>query len=218
MFANLFVNQAVLVALGGLLVATAIHDVLHLTIPNRYCLAIVLLYPLHALTAVHGVDWIDGALVGGVALAIGFLLFTMRLAGGGDVKFFAAISLWAGGQMIADFVLITAVVGGVIALGMLIQRRRNVPAASRPALGWPRRAFAAVNAFVGSQMVERASVAGAVVAGAAPGPSAAGPADADAGDTSGTHFESRRPVGTLPYGAAIATGGLVVAAMLLMRG
>src|SRR5215510_13842598 len=123
MFANLLVNQTVLVALGGLLVATAIQDIRHLTIPNRYCLAIALRYPLYALTSTHGVDWFDGALVGAAALGVGFVLFVMRLSGGGDVKFFAAISLWAGSHLIIDFVMVTAIVGGVIAAAMLIHRR-----------------------------------------------------------------------------------------------
>src|SRR5262249_31962010 len=132
MFANLFANQTVLAALGALLVATAIQDIRHLTIPNRYCLAIALLYPVFVLTSVHGVDWVDGARIGAASLALGFLLFVMRLAGAGDVKFFAAISLWAGSSLIVDFVMITALVGGVIAAAMLIHRRLTAPARPPP--------------------------------------------------------------------------------------
>jgi prepilin peptidase CpaA len=209
MFANLFVSQTVLVAFGGLLVATAIQDIRQLTIPNRYCLAVALLYPVYVLTSVQGVDWLDGALVGGISLGVGFLLFAMRLAGAGDVKFFAAISLWTGNQLILEFVMITAIVGGVIATAMLIHRRLTAPAKPRPTVAWPARVFAAINVFLGSLLMERPR--GAVAAGAAAGPAAA----TAAGDPGS---ESVPPVGTLPYGAAIATGGLVVAAMLLMRG
>jgi prepilin peptidase CpaA len=205
MFANLLANQTVLVALGGLLVATAIQDIRHLTIPNRYCLAIALLYPVFVLTSVHGVDWYDGARVGAAALAIGFLLFVMRLAGAGDVKFFAAISLWAGSARIIEFVMITALVGGVIAAAMLIHRRLTAPAKPRPTVAWPARVFASINVFLGSLLAERPQ---AVAASVTPGPTASAA-------TGGPGSESA--VGTLPYGAAIATGGLAVAAML-MRG
>jgi len=141
MFANLFVSQAVLGVLVGLLVAVAIIDVRHLTISNRYCAAIALLYPVYVVTAPYGVDWIDGAIVGAVALTIGFLLFSMRFAGGGDVKFFAAISLWAGSHWLAEYVFVTALVGGVLSICMLIHRRlnskRNAPSdVGLAARGW----------------------------------------------------------------------------------
>ena len=205
MFANLLANQTVLVALGGLLVATAIQDVRHLTIPNRYCLAIALLYPVFVLTSVHGVDWVDGARIGAASLAIGFLLFVMRLAGAGDVKFFVAISLWAGSTLIVEFVMITALVGGVIAAAMLIHRHLTAPAKPRPSVAWPARVFASINVFLGSLLAERPhAVAASVTPGATASAAAGGPG-------------SEGAVGTLPYGAAIATGGLAVAAML-MRG
>src|SRR5215470_11449898 len=209
MFANLLANQTVLVTLGGLLVATAIQDVRHLTIPNRYCLAIALLYPVFVLTSVHGVDWVDGARIGAASLALGFLLFVMRLAGAGDVKFFVAISLWAGSTLIVEFVMITALVGGVIAAAMLIHRHLTAPARPRPTVAWPARLFASINVFLGSLLMERPC--GAVAVGVTTGPAA----NAAVGDPGS---ESVPPVGTLPYGAVIATGGLVVAAMLLMRG
>src|SRR5215813_9866940 len=123
MFANLLLSQAVVGAFVGLLVAVAIIDVRHLTISNRYCAAIALLYPVYVLTAPYGVDWIDGAIVGAVALAIGFLLFAMRLAGGGDVKFFAAVSLWAGPHGVTEFALVTALTGGAVASAMMIRNR-----------------------------------------------------------------------------------------------
>jgi len=207
MFANLLVNQAVIVALVGLLAATAAQDIRQLTIPNRYCIAIALLYPLYALTATHGVDWLDAAVVGAAALGVGFVLFVMRLAGGGDVKFFAALSIWAGSELILELVLVTALVGGVIATAMLIHRRLTAPARPRPTVAWPARLFASINVFLGGMLVERTSTA----SGPAASPGAAG-------SESAPSSESVRPVGTLPYGAAIATGGLVVAATLLMRG
>jgi Flp pilus assembly protein protease CpaA len=210
MFANLLVSQAIIGMLVGLLVAVAIIDVRNLTISNRYCAAVVLLYPFYALTAPYGVDWIDGAIVGAVALVIGFLMFAMRLAGGGDVKFFAAISLWAGSHWLVEYVFITALAGGVIALGMLLHRRfmstRTVSAGD----GHMAHALASANVFLGEMMMDPGSALSA-------GPTT--PASKGATDSNAKlKPEGPQPVGELPYGAAISIGGIVVAAMLLMRG
>lgn len=208
MFANLLVSQIVLVAFAGVLIATAIGDVRNLVIPNRNCVAVLLLYPIYVLTAPYAVDWMDGAIVGTVALAIGFLLYAMRLAGGGDLKFFAAVSVWAGSPMLVELVFITALVGGVVAAGMLIHRRLKAPRRSPSGVGVGTRLWASFNTFLGSLLLARS--------GAAAGASAGSPS---ALDSDGARNSERvPPVGTLPYGAAISVGGIVVAAMLLMRG
>jgi prepilin peptidase CpaA len=211
MFANLLASQAAIAGFVALLVAVTISDVRRLTIPNSHCLAIVALYPIYVLTATHSVDWQDGAIVGAVALTIGFLLFAMRLAGGGDVKFFAAVSLWAGSQHLVELVFVTALVGGVVALGMLVHRWLTAPQKAAPKIGWVTRAAAAVNVFLGSLLLARARAAGVAASEAGPGsPATAGVVESNP--------VGHRAVGTLPYGAAISIGGIVVAAMLLMRG
>jgi len=212
MFANLLVNQAVVGVFVGLLVAVAIIDVRHLTISNRYCAAIVLLYPVYVVTAPYGVDWIDGAIVGAVALTIGFLLFSMRLVGGGDVKFFATVSLWAGSHWLEEYVFVTALVGGAFALVMLIHRRLTSKRTASSDVGLAARAAASANVFLGGLLLGRS---GAVASGAVPGsPGADGTTDSNTKPSP----EGPQPVGDLPYGAAISFGGIVVAAKLLMRG
>jgi prepilin peptidase CpaA len=205
MFANLWVSQLVVVAFAGVLVAVAIGDIRRLTIPNRYCAAIVLLYPIYVATATYAVDWVDGAIVGAVAVIIGFLLYAMRLAGGGDVKFFSAVALWAGSPLLVEFVFVTALVGGVVATAMLIHRRLTRPRAAPAGMGLAARATASVNVFLGGLLLARSGAAASTPSGAAEAPSL-------------TDSERVPPVGTLPYGAAISVGGIVVAAMLLMKG
>jgi Flp pilus assembly protein protease CpaA len=203
MFANLFISQGVILAFAGLLIAVAISDVRSLTIPNRYCAAIVLLYPVYVLTAPYSVDWSDGAIVGVIALTIGFVLFAMRLAGAGDVKFFSAVSVWAGSHLLVEFVFTTALVGGLFALFMLIQRFLA------------NRRTASAGGLLDKWRFGRRAKTGALAVETGPGTAAP--------DTAAqAHPESRsgapQPVGTLPYGAAISFGGVAVAAMLLMRG
>jgi prepilin peptidase CpaA len=212
MFANLLVSQAVIGMFVGLLVAVAIIDVRHLTISNRYCAAIALLYPVYVLTAPHGVDWVDGAIVGAVALTIGFLLFAMRLAGGGDVKFFAAVSLWAGSHWLAEYVFVTALVGGAFAVVMLIHRRLASKRTTSSDVGLATRAAASANVFLGGLLLARSGVVASSAVSGSPG------ADGTAESNTKPHPEGPQPVGDLPYGAAISFGGIVVAAMLLMRG
>lgn len=211
MFANLFVSQVALAAFVGLLIAVAVSDIRGLTIPNRYSAAIVLLYPIYALTAPHGVDWLDGAIVGAIALSIGFVLFAMRFAGGGDVKFFAAVSLWAGSHDVAELAVVTALVGGVLAVAMLIHRRITAPRTTATG-GFAARAGTSISVFLASLAMRRGGRFGVVASSAAPG-------GADAPNPKPeVNPAGSQPVGALPYGAAISVGGIVVAAMLLMRG
>jgi prepilin peptidase CpaA len=118
-----YVSQLAIVGFIVLLSAAAISDVRKLTIPNSYCLGIVLCYPFFALSPAQPVDWLGGILVCGALLAVGFVLFTTGRVGGGDAKLLAATSLWAGPGLLAEFVLLTALAGGGLALVLYIRHR-----------------------------------------------------------------------------------------------
>lgn len=108
---------------AGLLVAAAISDVRSLIIPNRYCLAIALLYPAHILSTGTDVNWIGAIVIGGVLLVLGFLLHAGKIIGGGDAKLFAAVALWAGTGLIVDFLILTGIAGGTMALALWFRHR-----------------------------------------------------------------------------------------------
>lgn len=118
-----YVSQLAIVGFIVLLSAAAISDFRKLTIPNSYCLGIVLCYPFFALSPAQPVDWLGGILVCGALLAVGFVLFTTGRVGGGDAKLLAATSLWAGPGLLAEFVLLTALAGGGLALVLYIRHR-----------------------------------------------------------------------------------------------
>src|SRR3546814_16662010 len=68
---------------------------------------------------------------GSGAIALGFLLFALRLCGGGDVKLFAAVSLWAGPSLFIPFAYYTALAGGLMALVLWLNhkvKRAGIPA------------------------------------------------------------------------------------------
>lgn len=111
-----------ILAFAGLLIAAAASDWRSLTIPNRYSLAIVALFPSYAI-ATGNADWLAHAALAGGAFAVGFLLFTLRLCGGGDVKLFAAAALWAGPALFLPLVFYTAASGGFMALVLWINHR-----------------------------------------------------------------------------------------------
>lgn len=119
----LLINEISILAFGALLAAAAVEDVRSLTIPNRIPLGIIILYPAYVLSAGVPVDWQGAALLAGGALAVGLVLFSFNYAGGGDVKLFVASCLWAGPALFPKFLLVTALVGAAISIGMLAHRR-----------------------------------------------------------------------------------------------
>ncbi len=118
-----FVSQLAILGFIVLLSAAAFSDIRKLTIPNSYCLGIALCYPFFALAPAQPVDWLGGLMVGGSLLVVGFILFTTGKVGGGDAKLLAATSLWAGPSLLVDFILLTALTGGCLALLLYVRHR-----------------------------------------------------------------------------------------------
>ncbi len=103
----------------GLLALAVVTDLEAMRIPNRICLAIAALYPVHVLAAAGPVDWPGALAVAAAVFAFGLIPFCLGLMGGGDVKLMAAAALWAGPATALDFVLVTTFLGGVMAMVMV---------------------------------------------------------------------------------------------------
>lgn len=112
-----------ILAFAGLLVAAAASDWRSLTIPNRYSLALVALFPSYAIAMGGNVEWTLHLAVAALAFSLGFVLFALRLCGGGDVKLFAAAALWAGPSLLLPLVYYTAISGGFMALVLWVHHR-----------------------------------------------------------------------------------------------
>lgn len=120
-----------ILAFSGLLVAAAASDWKTFTVPNRHSLALVALYPSYVVASGGTVDWMGGLLYGAMAFVVGFLLFVMRLCGGGDVKLFAAVTLWAGPALFLPMAFYTTTAGGIMAAGLWLSyklKRSVLPA------------------------------------------------------------------------------------------
>ena len=117
---------AVLLAAAILLIAAAITDARRYRIPNAVCLGLMGLFPAFVLTAPRAIEWDQHLMVFGLVLLSGFAMFIGNLAGAGDIKLLAATGLWAGPHLVAVFLIITAIAGGILALIMaLLTYARN---------------------------------------------------------------------------------------------
>jgi prepilin peptidase CpaA len=130
------VSQISIAALAGLLLWAAVSDATRMIIPNRIAASIAALWLGFAMTrlaaGVPGSQILIALAIGLGAFALGFFLFMARLAGGGDVKLFAAVALWAGPNYLLPFLLITLLSGGVLAVAFLALRTLRAMTAQTP--------------------------------------------------------------------------------------
>lgn len=131
-------DPAALVQLGllGVGAALAISDLLVRKLPNWLVGCLMALSCLHAVLALGWVGFAWAATHGLVALLVGALLFSWKMIGAGDAKFYAAIAVgvpWSGAlelvwwTSIGGLVLLLALAGG-----MLMRRRRKEAQVSVP--------------------------------------------------------------------------------------
>jgi prepilin peptidase CpaA len=111
--------------MGALLLSAGVEDARTREIANRKNVAIALLAPLWWWAI--GLDpWPGMAIQLAVAVAV-FALFVGAFAigqmGGGDVKLIGALSLWLAPLQLLDTLLLMSVIGGVLTLAFLVERR-----------------------------------------------------------------------------------------------
>jgi prepilin peptidase CpaA len=113
-----FQPQTILLTVFAVLMAAAaFEDFRRLTIPNLVPAALCLLWPAYALaTAPSLYDVLTAAGCGLAVFLVGAVMFARGWLGGGDVKLLAAATLWAGASQTLGLLLVTGVLGGVLAL------------------------------------------------------------------------------------------------------
>jgi len=123
----------VLVFLGLVLFAAG-SDIASMLIPNWVSIALALTFPIAAFAV--GLPWTQvgaHALIGLLVFIAGFILFSVGVLGGGDVKVISGVAVWTGAAALSPFAFWTSAAGGVLALVILLARKRFTPADSRPA-------------------------------------------------------------------------------------
>ncbi len=121
-----------------LCLAAAVFDLWKMIIPNAISLFLVALFFANALFlnlySGYAVAWFSHIGTMAAVLIVGLVAYPFGAMGGGDVKLLSAISLWAGfeknpfGPLIVehflfDYLILVALCGGGLSLGLLILRR-----------------------------------------------------------------------------------------------
>ena len=119
----LSVDNVIITVFLGLLALAAYFDVREYRIPNRLSLFIAALYPVHVVASAQPVDWVGGLVVAAIVLAVLLALYAFRAVGGGDVKLLTVTAMWAGPAAMAEFLVITTLAGGLLALLMISSAR-----------------------------------------------------------------------------------------------
>ena len=134
-----FIEVALLCCFPVLVITAGLFDITSFTIPNWISLALIALFLPTALAGHVGWPAIGlAALVGVAALALAVFMFAMNWIGGGDAKLLAAASLWIGWPQALEFMVITGLAGGILAVTLLAMRS-----------GWVRRYAVAGPGWVG---------------------------------------------------------------------
>lgn len=107
----------------------AASDLVTMTISNRLCLLLVVAFAICA--ALVGLNWdlIAWHMASGMlVLTVCFGMFAAGWIGGGDAKFAAATALWFGFGQLMPYLMVAAVLGGVLTLAILNLRAMPLPA------------------------------------------------------------------------------------------
>jgi prepilin peptidase CpaA len=115
-------------AIGALLCAgvAVFWDLRQGRIPNRLTygsMALGLLFRA-VLGGGHGV--LDGLAAGLAGGGVFLLFFLVRGMGAGDVKLMTAIGIWSGLRHLVVIMMVTAIAGGILALGYMVARKRGM--------------------------------------------------------------------------------------------
>ena len=108
--------------LAAALVAAAVEDVVRLRISNITVLAVIGIAVVAMAVQGPSLDvWQNFAVFGGI-LVVGTFLFSAGIMGGGDIKLFAAVGLWADLRHAPMLIASVLIAGGLLALFVLVPR------------------------------------------------------------------------------------------------
>ena len=132
------IAQLSLLAAALALVIAAGSDLRRYMIPDTCSLVLLASFALYAMTGATEGAWPLHLAVAVLVFLAGIGVFAAGLAGGGDVKLFAATALWAGPDLLTALVVVMSLAGGLLAIAVLSR-------------GWLLRRFLPVNAHQGAE-------------------------------------------------------------------
>lgn len=118
------IAYGLLLVFPAVMILAALSDLFTLTIPNRLSIILVaVFFPLAFFAGLPLEAILMHTAAGLGILAVGFLLFSTGTLGGGDAKLMAAASLWVGITPLGEFFIYMALIGGTLAISILLFRR-----------------------------------------------------------------------------------------------
>lgn len=114
-----YLPQLSLLAAALALMIAAVSDLRRYLIPDTCSLALCACFALYVLSGATEGAWPLHLAIATLIFLAGAGLFAAGLAGGGDVKLFAATALWAGPDLLAALLVIMSLAGGLLALVVL---------------------------------------------------------------------------------------------------
>ena len=114
------IESILLLALAALLIGAAVSDLARFVIPNWLNISVLVLGITYQ--AIYG-DLTMALGAGFAILIFGFILFAFRALGGGDVKLLSATAVWVGFSGLPQFILYTAIAGGLLSIVWLMSGR-----------------------------------------------------------------------------------------------
>lgn len=104
----------------ALLLAAAVTDILRRRIPNGIVLGVIALYAVSLALGAAPSAWRSGLAAAAIALLITYALYHFGAFGAGDAKLFSAVALFMGLSNLASFALLTVLIGGLMAVAVII--------------------------------------------------------------------------------------------------
>jgi prepilin peptidase CpaA len=118
MLSTTAISVVALTIFSGLLVWAAVSDFRRYIIPNQVSLGALALYPVYVLSAPDPINWQWALVMAGIFFAVGFVMYLLRTMGAGDAKLLPVVMLWVGAK---DFALFMAVlIAGSLVLAFII--------------------------------------------------------------------------------------------------
>jgi prepilin peptidase CpaA len=124
-----------LVGFAGLMIVAAFEDLRRLLIPNALPLGLCLLWPLYILPAPSWMGVLGAVGCAAAVFIVGAVGFSRGFLGGGDVKLLTAATLWAGPAQLPSLLVLTGVLGGVLALFLMAPPGAHLAVLARAKFG-----------------------------------------------------------------------------------
>lgn len=113
-------SYLLLAVLPASLIVAALNDIYEFKIPNWISVILIAAFPLAVVVAGAPLELIwQGFVVGFAVLVVGFILFALKVTGGGDAKLLAAAAPWFGFEAQLLYILFVGLAGGLLALAIL---------------------------------------------------------------------------------------------------